>query len=148
MPYETYERKHVALAQLETALKLYFEAQDFFSTITLAGAAEEILGKLLSAKGVNNSLDSIERTSVAIHQKLFGATLSPKEVVERANRARNCLKHYNLASPLTATLDPKQEAKDMLQRAIDNYWLLEGELTLSMERFQREILTASLEVGR
>jgi hypothetical protein len=147
MPYETYDRKHVALAQLETALKLYFEAQDFFSTITLAGAAEEILGKLLSAKGVNNSLDSIERTTVAIHQKLFGATLSPKEVVERANRARNCLKHYDLSSP-TVSVDLKQEAKDMLQRAIDNYWRLEGELTLSMERFQREILTASPEVGR
>ena len=32
----------VALRQLETALCLYFEQQDYYSVITLAGASEEI----------------------------------------------------------------------------------------------------------
>jgi hypothetical protein len=41
-----------ALAQLEVALRLYFggEEKDYLSVITLAGAAEEIFGKLLTAR--------------------------------------------------------------------------------------------------
>ena len=37
-----------ALRQLETALPLYFEGEDYYSVTTLAGAAEEVFGKLLT----------------------------------------------------------------------------------------------------
>ena len=40
----------VALKQLETALRLYFEREDYYSVITLAGAAEEVFGSLLFKK--------------------------------------------------------------------------------------------------
>lgn len=40
----------VALKQLETALRLYFEREDYYSVITLAGAAEEVFGSLLFEK--------------------------------------------------------------------------------------------------
>ena len=40
---KSYNKKSVALAQLETALRL-FQEDDLFSAGTLAGAAEEILG--------------------------------------------------------------------------------------------------------
>ncbi len=41
----------MALRQLETALRLYFEREDYYSVITLAGASEDIFGKLLSGGG-------------------------------------------------------------------------------------------------
>ncbi|MDQ3775935.1 MAG: hypothetical protein M3461_17060 [Pseudomonadota bacterium] len=142
MPEQTYDKKCIALAQIETALRLYFEGQDYFSVVTLAGAAEEILGKLLSAKGVDNSLDSLKKAVCAIHQKLFGRPLAPKDVRIRANVARNNFKHHDVGSAPTITLDLREEAIDMLQRAIDNYWLLEQWLTPAMEQFQREAMAA------
>lgn len=143
MAEQTYDKKCIALAQIETALRLYFEGQDYFSVVTLAGAAEEILGKLLSAKGIDNSLDSSKKAVCAIHQKLFGDPLVPKDVVERANRARNSFKHHHgVGGSPTIILDLREEAIDMLQRAIDNYWLLEEWLTPAMEKFQREAMAA------
>ena len=40
----------VALRQLETALCLYFEQQDYYSVITLAGASEEMFGARLRGR--------------------------------------------------------------------------------------------------
>lgn len=103
MPEQTYDRKCIALAQLETALRLYFEGQDYFSAVTLA--AEEVLGGLLSEKGIDKSLDSMKEAVCAIHQKLFGHPLVPKDVVERANRGRNSFKHHDVGDLPTITLD-------------------------------------------
>jgi len=116
---------------------LYFEGSDYFSVITLAGAAEEIFGKMLSAKGIENSLESKKRTVNQISEKLFGRPVSPKWTVDRANKARNVLKH--LTSP-TVTFDLKEEARDILDRAISNYCLLEEWLTPAMERFYQEVV--------
>ena len=142
MSEQPYHKQTIGLMQIETALKLYFEGQDYFSAITLAGAAEEIFGKLLSTRGIENSLESITAASTAIHQKLFGSPVARKDIADRANRARNALKHVELNESQMVSLDPKEEAKDMLQRAVDNYWLLEQSLTPAMERFQREAMAA------
>jgi hypothetical protein len=60
MSFETYEKKIVALTQLETALRLYLEGIDYFSVITLAGAAEEIFGRLLDEHNIENSLGDLK----------------------------------------------------------------------------------------
>lgn len=118
MAVQTFDRKCIALAQLETALRLYFEGEDYFSVVTLGGAADEIFGKLLTARGVENSIESTKKAVAAIHLKLYGEPLEPKIVADRANRARNALKHINKDSPPTVTFDAKEEAKDMLNRAM------------------------------
>jgi len=46
----------IAQCQLEMALKIYFEDGDYISALTLAGAAEEILGKKAKESGVRNAL--------------------------------------------------------------------------------------------
>jgi hypothetical protein len=138
MAVQTCDRKYIALAQLETALRLYFEGGDYFSVVTLGGAADEIFVKLLTARGVENSLESTKKAMAAIHLKLYGEALDLKVVADRANRARNAIKHISKDSTLTVSFDAKEEAKDMLNRAIDNYWLLEEWLTPAMERFQHE----------
>jgi len=135
----THDSRYIAFTQLETALRLYFERHDYFSVITLAGNAEEIFGKILKAKGIVNSLEEMKKIVAAIHQHLYGEMLSEIIVAERANRAKNTIKHGIGSSP-TVTLDAPEEAKNMLNRAIDNYWLLEEWLTPAMERFQHENL--------
>jgi len=134
--------KCMALTQLETALRLYFERQDYYSVVTLAGAADEIFGKLLTAKGLDCSIETIKKSVAAIHTHLTGSVLGSSEIVERANHARNALKHWSPGDPLIVTFDSLEEAKDMLNRAIDNYWALEKQLSPAMARFQRECMAA------
>ena len=47
MTFMTHDVQKVALGQLETALRLYFEGEDYYSVTTLAGASEEIFEQLL-----------------------------------------------------------------------------------------------------
>ncbi len=131
----TYEKLPIATSQLDTALRLFFEEEDLFSAITLAGAAEEILGQLLREAGIKNSFDELNEASARIHESLFGDQVGAKVFGERANRARNTLKHHTPGQPQAVTLDLRQEAIDLLDRAISNYWLIEYDLTPGMERF-------------
>ena len=207
----------VALRQLETALRLYFEQEDYYSVITLAGAAEEILGNLLKENGSEHELDSIKKYTAEVRdvlwpedsesekieellRKLLEAKedgvaishdcikkvataitehLSPgdpieanevnkignilrsrlnkkdhdirnpkdflKEIVRAntesyalklANNARDTLKHWYPGQPKRIEFDAKEEAEDMLERAIDNYSTLTGNMTPAMNRFQ------------
>jgi len=52
----------VALHQLDRAALLFLDSGDFISSITLAGAADSIMGETLKARGVDATLD-LERKS-------------------------------------------------------------------------------------
>jgi len=133
---EPYSPRHIAETQLETALRLYFEGADYFSVVTLAGAADEILGTLLTARGGLSALASLTKATVAIQETLSQEPLSEKEVADRANLARNVLKHVRGAGEKDQHLDIKEEAKDMLTRAIANYWELYQAQSSAMKRFE------------
>jgi hypothetical protein len=74
MTVRAYYRSDLALFQLETALRLFAEGKDFASVITLAGAADEIFGNLLGAKGQESSIESLKRSVGEIHMMLCGET--------------------------------------------------------------------------
>lgn len=133
----------LALQQLETALRLFNEEEDFASVITLAGAADEIFGKLLADNGRDNALENLKKAVAEIHQHLYGEPIDPREIANRANHAKNSLKHWDPGQPLIVKLDLAQEAKDMLSRAIDNYWALKETLTPAMKQFHREVMAPS-----
>jgi hypothetical protein len=137
LPHQAYDKRCIAQSQLETALRLFQEGQDFFSVITLAGAADEILGKLVTRQGRDNSLASLKKAAVAMHEHLFGEPGDERTISDRANSARNALKHLDAGDSPTVALDPREEAIDMLNRAIDNYWILESSMTSAMEQFAR-----------
>lgn len=142
MTIRSYYRNDLALSQLETALRLFFAGDDYAAVVTLAGAADEVFGKLLTAAGKESSLESLKRAVNAIHERLYGEPTPPKQITDRANHAKNTLKHWDEGDPILVKFDLEQEAKDMLFRAIDNYWLLEEKLSPAMEKFQREALAA------
>lgn len=141
MPVQAHDKYCIALRQLETALRLFREADDLYAVITLAGAAEEILGKLVAKGGGDPSVTSLAQAAAAIHKHLFGEEAKTKDYVDRANRARNAVKHLDAGGWLTE-FDAREEAVDMLNRAIDNHWLLKESLTSAMEAFKTHATTA------
>ena len=122
MNIQQYAKKDIALNQIETALALYFNNGDLFSVITLAGAAEEILGQLLqnsSAKGgVLKSLWQILRPGNS----------------ERGGRDESA----GWESDEAIHMDLQQEARFLLGRAIADYRKLSGTLSAGMVRFHEE----------
>ncbi len=138
MAVESHGKQHVALMQLETALELFSEGRDYYSVVTLAGAADEIFGKMLEARGGVSALVSLTRASAAIHHIVNGLPGFEKAFAERANLARNALKHLRAGGESACELEIKQEAIDMLDRAISNYWELTSMLSEAMEAFERQ----------
>lgn len=143
MAVENHNRLDMARRQLDTALSLYFQGNDHFSVITLAGAADEIFGKVLRAQGQAPRLEELSKTVAEIYKRLFGSEIAARTVADRANLARNALKHWDDGQSLDVEFDVLKEAKDMVERSIANYWALFGDLTPSMERFEKEVLRAT-----
>lgn len=133
---EAYDVEEVALQQLETALRLWQDEYDSISAITLAGAAEELLGKLLEEEGRTNALEDLKAGASAIYGALYADEIHAKEFVKRANKARDHLKHYTPGQYREISrMDLEQHAVDMLDRAITNYWRLRERLSTRMRGF-------------
>lgn len=126
MSFATYEKLDVGREQLEVALRLFFEGKDYFAVITLAGAAEELLGAYLKAKGQTTSQENLVRGAVRISSALPGGPSKPKDIFKIANSPRNASKHMDDAADSQMRVYLKRDAADLLNRAVDNYyWLME-----------------------
>jgi hypothetical protein len=123
MNIQKYSKKEIAVNQIETALRLFFEKGDLFSVITLAGAAEEILGQLLQE-------GSVDRGSF---RSIMGI-LRPGSQKGARKEEYSC--HETDAF---VHMDPYQEALFLLGRAIDDYQTLSGALSAGMRRFNQEV---------
>lgn len=116
----------IAERQLLTALKMWLD-QDFISCITLAGAAEEILGKRMRKLGLEPSFDNIKETIVKFARHLGETDPNiDKTIADLMNLTRNELKHYSGDESLEFNI--KADAEEMLERAISNYTSLTGKL--------------------
>jgi hypothetical protein len=128
----------IARRQIETALDLFFGKKDMCSVVTLAGAGEEILGRLLKHRGEDPALSRLIGDVKSIAKELWPEYEFPGEkyFADKANLARNLLKHLDDPNVETLELDLFYEAFAMLNRAIENYQKLGGELSEKMKRFQ------------
>lgn len=131
-----FSKGEVAIHQLERALRLFLDEADYVCAITLAGASEEIFGKLLEKSGKEHSLGSFVKACVALGRVAHGEVWPPKIFVKMANEFRDSLKHYTDGESVTV---PKEAAIEILDRAIENYWLLTGDETPLMRRFMEEV---------
>jgi hypothetical protein len=126
MNIQVFAKRDIALGQLETALELFFAKGDLFSVITLAGAAEEILGQLLQERsgdqGLGGALTSIFRI------------LRPRSRKEKDDEGLSGQEIGNQVH-----LDPQREAVFLLGRAIEDYIALAGAPSASMVRFMSEV---------
>ena len=132
----------VALEQLEVALK-QFQLGNFFAAITLAGAADEIMGKVCRELNVQSSLETLQRAQVLYNQiirpnhKIDEKKLK-KRVADNANYAKNKTKHINAILEPTVDFEPDEEARDLINRALDNWWSLGQPFTPEMSSFYKK----------
>lgn len=132
-----YEIVEVARKQLETAIRLFFYAEDYFSVTTLAGASEEIFGRILENLGKETSHSSYARTFSIVVEALKGEKIPDKNIKIGTNRARNKLKHFNSMNDLKVVLSPREDAIHMLNRATDNYVKLNLPESAEINRYLR-----------
>jgi len=114
-PMETELSKFAAATnQLNWAIDLYFDHQAYIPAITLAGAAEEILGEPLG----NNSIFSVLRDNLSAEFHLATPVVSQQHL----NKAKNWLKHWKgLRDEESIAIDLRIEATQYLVRATANF---------------------------
>ncbi len=135
MAFQTLTKIDIASAQLNCAIDLYLDDTELVSAVTLAGAAEEILGKLVDSAGKQNSLKRRLASVQALSRHLWGFDGEEKAIVELRNRARDHFKHIKDGQEVT--LDMRREAESMISRAVENYRLVVGRETKKMRQFRQ-----------
>lgn len=128
----------IAVRQLDHALDLYLSRGDLVCALTLAGAAEEILGRLAIHKGHEPALKRSAVRKVAMFRALFPKNSDPgvKAFIDLSNKPRNMMKHL-LDNPI-GDLDLDGETGRLLKRAVENYTLVFGSKSAKMRRFETE----------
>jgi hypothetical protein len=117
-----FEKRDLALRQLRRAVQL-FNQGDFVCATTLAGAAEEILGRIAEKRAGTNALDGRAHFWSQLADVVGKTPPDRKKVMEAHNRLRNQLKHNDSDDNEWVTADFEFEAQDLIDRAIRNYWL-------------------------
>ena len=116
----------IAESQLLAAIGLW-RSEDYLPALTLAGAAEEILGKRLRKLGREPSFNQLRDLIVALARQ--EGEIDPnleKTVGDMLNDTRNALKHYGGDHSLE--IDLRADCLEILERAIANYQALTGTL--------------------
>ena len=118
----TLSRGTIAQVQLTEAIDLFVQ-EKFLCAVTLAGAAEEILGKLSQRKG---ELPVVRASTKAIQElrERTGLTVmdgkSQQEIIAEWNAARNAFKHLVAPEDEPVTMNLCDEAYWMIRRALAN----------------------------
>lgn len=110
---------NVAINHLQMAIDLFLKKQDLICILTLAGAAEDILGQYAIRADKETMLDLIcsslkEEHSIDIPVKTLKW--------DYLNKSRNTVKHFGDNEPETIELDPESESLIMMLRAIGNLY--------------------------
>lgn len=127
-------KAEVARRQIDTAVELFLDGRDYLPIVTLSGAGEEIIGKLLQRAGKKNMIGYL----IDLDKKLSGGGRPFKIVNQEVNGFRNGLKHAT--DPAEDVIDVAQDQEHaiaMLSRALTNYHALEGTLSEKMGQFYR-----------
>ena len=110
-------KQEVAIHQLDRAIDLFTQEQDIICATTLAGASEEIFGKLLEEIGGQSWL----KEHIDLCLDLLGHAGHPeikeKDIANERNQLRNNLKHLCDGEDVLVI---NFEAKEMIDRAINN----------------------------
>lgn len=135
-----HSRIDLACQQLDVAIELFFAKRSFVSALTLAGAAEEILGVELRNRGQQNTMARRYAERQRLYERIRknrrfypSVILAPQGWVEfaaRENYARNAAKHITDRKTGHKTYDaffradPQTASVSMILRAMHNQELL------------------------
>ena len=89
-----YSKLEIGRIQLERALRL-FDEQDLISAITLAGAADEIFGKMLEKRDKRAEYTIRSNVTNSIYENIGKRKLESEQINFILNGVRNGLKHFD-----------------------------------------------------
>jgi hypothetical protein len=126
------EKNDAATSQLDWAIRLFLDHDEFIPAITLAGAAEGILGGLLG----DRSPHKLVKKNLALQSGLSETIVSD----EHLNRVKNWLKHSrSVVDEKPIMIDLKGEATQNIVRAILNFYEFNSFYTIECKRFLVEL---------
>lgn len=128
----------IATSQLQHGISLFLEERELISAITLAGAAEEIFGKLAAQAGLIPALTRRTESARSLHKHLWKSDPGVKPFVDIKNKTRNELKH--LVSGTSIEINLEEEAMRLLDRAVENYRLLHVRAASFIRDYERRRL--------
>ena len=122
----------IAKHQLDRAISLFLNENDFICAITLGGAAEEILGKEIQRHGNTSACDDL----TSILRKKYAPDSSQKEIRNKhLNSVRNAIKHFNDENEQEVDTNWEAQAIQMLARCCINIIRLDAQPTEQFHRF-------------
>jgi len=132
---QTYTKQEIAELQLDRAICIFLDEQDFISAITLAGAAEEILGELLELQGKTSALTDIVNECVNLGNAI-GHEWKTGTFKHMMNFFRNEMKHHDKG--LDSMPIPAEAVYEIINRAAENLWRLTGSQSEQVQRFNSQ----------
>lgn len=124
----TVSKIEAATDQLDWAVRLLIDHQAYIPAITLAGAAEEIIGEMLLAESVFHQLKSKFAKDFGLPEKVISQ--------DHLNRVKNWLKHWkDMKDAETVDIELEGEAVQYITRAIANLVLHDQSLPSEGPRF-------------
>jgi hypothetical protein len=120
MSLQKYKRVDLALNQFETAVALFLAKRDYFSVITLAGAADVIFCQVITRKGADNFTEIVAKEE--------GKGRSCQELGKEINDMFfiNQLKHMDPDEDGYIEFDPCESACGAILKGLVNYKMLAG----------------------
>lgn len=114
----------IAIEFLETASVLWKYETNYFSSIHLAAAAEEISGKMCRISGKQSNFDDI-RANVKKTLSELGMEYTEKQLRDAAYKVKNSIKHMDSENDKTVKVDARKEALEYISSAYQNFLKLE-----------------------
>jgi lauroyl/myristoyl acyltransferase len=114
-------KRRICLVQLEQSLRLLDEG-DPVSALTLAGAVEEILGRIAERKGHEPRVVFEADYLASMADYVRKSRPARKQVIAALNRPRNHLKHQDDGRNIRIAADWQFEAESMLLRCMFNHF--------------------------
>lgn len=127
-----HDKLAIADEMLETAIELYLDSQKYFSSLHLAGAAQEIYGKWLMMNGSRN-FDTV------LLDAMGASPDNRKSLLKSVNRSKNSVKHIDNKDDRYVVLQPQEDAYMKILTAFMEYRELERGMTNNINRLSTYI---------
>lgn len=128
----SYTKLELAVHQFDRAIALLLDQGDCVSAITLAGAAEEILGHIVKLQGGISAHQELIDECMQLNRRSRGEPVKSSEFHEMFAYFRNELKHYRQGSDITVNAEC---AYPVLDRAAENLRRLNVPASPAVQRY-------------
>ena len=128
-------RVELAIEQLHIAIDLFLTNRSFVSALTLAGAADEVLGRKAERFGAKKAIAFEHEVIMRLLAKSKRAGTSFETFASARNEARNAVKHMKPTAEEVFVADLAREAVAKIGSACNNYERCGLPLTEKMREF-------------